>query len=83
MAQAAGLLLLRKLPVEDNKIAFFMSVDKVKFRRAVEPGDSVEVRVKLVKIRGEKIATAKGECSVGGKVVSSAELMFMLADVTD
>lgn len=83
MAQAAGVLLLRKLPVEENKIAFFMSVDKVKFRQAVEPGDSVEIRVKLVKIRGNKIATATGVCSVGGKVVSSAELMFMLADASE
>lgn len=80
MAQAAGILLLRKLPVEENKIAFFMSCDKVKFRQAVEPGDSLELRVKLIKIRGNKIATATGECRVGGKVVSSAELMFMLAD---
>jgi len=83
MAQAAGVLLLRKLPVEENKIAFFMSVDKVKFRQAVEPGDSIEIRVKLIKIRGNKIATATGECKVGGKVVSSAELMFMLADASD
>lgn len=83
MAQAAGMLLLKKLPVEENKIAFFMSVDKVKFRQAVEPGDSIEIRVKLVKIRGNKIATATGECKVGGKLVSSAELMFMLADATD
>jgi UDP-3-O-[3-hydroxymyristoyl] N-acetylglucosamine deacetylase/3-hydroxyacyl-[acyl-carrier-protein] dehydratase len=83
MAQAAGVLLLRKLPVEENKIAFFMSVDKVKFRQAVEPGDSIEIRVKLIKIRGNKIATATGECKVGGKTVSSAELMFMLADASD
>jgi UDP-3-O-[3-hydroxymyristoyl] N-acetylglucosamine deacetylase/3-hydroxyacyl-[acyl-carrier-protein] dehydratase len=83
MAQAAGVLLLRKLPVEENKIAFFMSADKVKFRQAVEPGDSIEIRVKLTKIRGNKIATATGVCTVGGKTVSSAELMFMLADATD
>lgn len=83
MAQAAGVLLLRKLPADDNKIAFFMSADKVKFRQAVEPGDSIEIRVKLVKIRGNKIATATGECKVGGKLVSSAQLMFMLADATD
>ncbi len=83
MAQAAGLLLLRRLPVEENKIAFFMSVDKVKFRQAVEPGDSVEIRVKIIKIRGNKIATATGVCSVGGKTVSSAELMFMLADASE
>lgn len=80
MAQAAGVLLLRRLPVEENKIAFFMSVDKVKFRRAVEPGDSLEIRVKLAKIRGNKIATATGECRVAGKPVSGAELMFMLAE---
>jgi UDP-3-O-[3-hydroxymyristoyl] N-acetylglucosamine deacetylase/3-hydroxyacyl-[acyl-carrier-protein] dehydratase len=83
MAQAAGLLLLRRLPVEENKIAFFMSVDKVKFRQAVEPGDSVEIRVKIIKVRGNKIATATGVCSVGGKTVSSAELMFMLADASE
>ncbi|NBB77866.1 MAG: bifunctional UDP-3-O-[3-hydroxymyristoyl] N-acetylglucosamine deacetylase/3-hydroxyacyl-ACP dehydratase [Verrucomicrobia bacterium] len=83
MAQAAGVLLLRKLPVEENKIAFFMSVDKVKFRQAVEPGDTIEIRVKLTKIRGNKIASATGECKVGGKVVSSAELMFMLAEATE
>ena len=83
MAQAAGVLLLKRFPVGENKIAFFMSADKVKFRQAVEPGDSIELRVKLVKIRGNKIATATGACSVGGKLVSSAELMFMLADATD
>jgi UDP-3-O-[3-hydroxymyristoyl] N-acetylglucosamine deacetylase/3-hydroxyacyl-[acyl-carrier-protein] dehydratase len=83
MAQAAGLLLLRRLPVEENKIAFFMSVDKVKFRQAVEPGDSVEIRIKITKVRGNKIATATGVCSVAGKPVSSAELMFMLADASE
>ena len=83
MAQAAGILLLRRLPVEENKVAFFMSVDKVKFRQAVEPGDSIEIRVKLNKIRGNKIATATGECQVNGKTVSGAELMFMLADAND
>jgi len=83
MAQAAGILLLRKMQVGESKIAFFMSVDKVKFRQAVEPGDSVEIHVKLIKIRGNKIATATGECKVGGKTASSAELMFMLADAND
>ncbi len=83
MAQAAGILMLSKLPVEDNKVAFFMSVDKVKFRQAVEPGDTLEIHAKLIKIRGNKIATATGECKVNGKLVSSAELMFMLADASE
>ena len=83
MAQAAGLLLLRRLSIEDNKIAFFMSADKIKFRQAVEPGDSIKIRVKLIKIRGNKIATAASECTVGDKVVSSAELMFMLVETNE
>ncbi len=83
MAQAAGILLLRKMPVEDNKIAFFMSVDKVKFRQAVEPGDSIKIWVKLIKVKGNRIATAQSKCTVNDKVVSSAELMFMLVDTNE
>lgn len=79
MAQAAGILMLRRISSE-NKIAFFMSCDKVKFRRAVVPGDVVEIHVKLTKNRGNKIGVAAGTCSVGGKVVSSAELMFTIVD---
>jgi UDP-3-O-[3-hydroxymyristoyl] N-acetylglucosamine deacetylase/3-hydroxyacyl-[acyl-carrier-protein] dehydratase len=57
-----------------------MSADKVKFRQAVEPGDSLKIYVKLIKIRGGKIASAVASCKVGDKVVSEAELMFMLVD---
>ena len=79
MAQAAGVLLLRRGSSE-GKVAFFMSADKVKFRRPVVPGDRLEIVAKLEKVRGNKLATATAECSVDGKVVSSAKLMFSLVD---
>ncbi|MDA0723923.1 MAG: bifunctional UDP-3-O-[3-hydroxymyristoyl] N-acetylglucosamine deacetylase/3-hydroxyacyl-ACP dehydratase [Verrucomicrobia bacterium] len=79
MAQAAGVLLLRRGSAE-GKVAFFMSADKVKFRSPVVPGDQLEISAKLVKVRGDKLATASAECRVNGKVVSSAQLMFALAD---
>jgi len=79
MAQAAGILMLRKISSE-HKIAFFMSCDKVKFRRAVVPGDQLEIHVKLIKSRGNKIGVAEGVCKVDGKPVSSAELMFTIVD---
>jgi UDP-3-O-[3-hydroxymyristoyl] N-acetylglucosamine deacetylase/3-hydroxyacyl-[acyl-carrier-protein] dehydratase len=82
MAQAAGILMLRRVSSE-GKIAFFMSADKVKFRQAVVPGDQIEVRVKLTKSRGLKIGVAEGTCSVNGKVVSSAELMFTILDTPE
>src|SRR3954465_4271618 len=54
MAQAAGVLMLRKISTE-GKTALFMSCDKVKFRRAVRPGDQLVIHVKLTKSRGNKI----------------------------
>jgi UDP-3-O-[3-hydroxymyristoyl] N-acetylglucosamine deacetylase/3-hydroxyacyl-[acyl-carrier-protein] dehydratase len=79
MAQAAGILLLRRGSSE-GKVALFMSADKVKFRKAVRPGDQIVINAKLTRTRGNKIATAEVTCSVGGLVVSSAELMFTVID---
>lgn len=79
MAQAAGLLMIRKI---DNvaKLAYFMSADKVKFRKSVEPGDQLMIEVKLLKSRGNRIGVAEAICKVDNAVVSSAELMFLLVD---
>lgn len=79
MAQAAGILLLR-LGSAEGRTAFFMSADKVKFRKPVRPGDQLVINAKLTKVRGTKLATAEATCTVGGNVVSSAELMFGLVD---
>ena len=79
MAQAAGLLMLRKISTE-GKTALFMSCDKVKFRRAVRPGDQLVINVKLTKSRGNKIGVAEGTCTVNGQPTSSAELMFAVVD---
>ncbi len=77
MAQAAGVLMLRHVNGE-NKIAYFMSADNVKFRNTVKPGDQIQIDVKITKTRGEKFACATAECSVDGKTVSSAEIMFAI-----
>ena len=36
-----------------------MSADKVKFRKPVVPGDQLEIKANLVKVRGNKLATAE------------------------
>lgn len=79
MAQAAGILMLR-VTKNEGMTAVFMSIDKVKFRNKVVPGDQVKIDVKLTKIMRGKIGTAEATCSVAGKVVSSGELKFMLID---
>jgi UDP-3-O-[3-hydroxymyristoyl] N-acetylglucosamine deacetylase/3-hydroxyacyl-[acyl-carrier-protein] dehydratase len=79
MAQAAGVLMLRRGSVE-GKTSLFMSADKVKFRKPVRPGDRLVVSAKLTKTRGTKLASAEVVCTVDGAVVSSAELMFAIVD---
>ncbi len=82
MAQAAGIIMLRK-GGQGGSTAFFMSADKVKFRRPVRPGDQIIINAKIVKVRGNKMAQAECTCSVDGKVVSSAELMFAIVSAED
>lgn len=75
MAQAAGIVTLRRA-ANAGRTAFFMSADKVKFRRPVRPGDQLIINAKITKTRGDKLAVAECNCTVDGQVVSSAELMF-------
>ena len=75
MAQAAGILFLKK--VKDPSLTpYFMSCDKVKFRKIVVPGDQLHIEVFIKKYRNKKFGTAEGICSVDGKTVSHGELMF-------
>ena len=80
MSQAVGVLLLKLCPIDESKVALFMSANNVKFRKAVIPGDTLEIRVKIIKFRANKLATAECQCLVSGKAVSQAELMFSIVD---
>ena len=78
MAQVAGVIALSN-PELRGKLAFFMSVDAVKFRRVVEPGDQVVMEVEITKARS-RIAQAKGVCKVDGNVVCEAEMGFAFGE---
>ena len=78
MAQVAGVVVLSN-PELAGKLAFFMSVDGVKFRKVVEPGDQVVMEVEITKARS-RVAQAKGVCKVDGQVVCEAEMGFAFGD---
>lgn len=78
MAQAASILVLR-LPDNEGKIGYFMSADRVKFRRPVLPGDTLFIEAEIVKLK-RSIGVADCRCLVNGEVVSSAELKFAVVD---
>ncbi|MDD2703292.1 MAG: UDP-3-O-acyl-N-acetylglucosamine deacetylase [Candidatus Omnitrophica bacterium] len=78
MAQAGGVMML-SLPENRGKIAFFMAINNVKFRKTVVPGDQLVLRVEAVKIKS-RTGQLRGEALVDGKVVTEADFMFVLAD---
>lgn len=78
MAQVAGVLLLKKSE-NAGKLAYFMTIDKVKFRRAVVPGDTIIFEVDLVKVKS-KTGIVQGKAFVNGQLTAEAEFMFALVD---
>jgi UDP-3-O-[3-hydroxymyristoyl] N-acetylglucosamine deacetylase/3-hydroxyacyl-[acyl-carrier-protein] dehydratase len=78
MAQLGGLLLSRELE-HTGKVAVLLSLDRVKFRRPVIPGDQLvlEAQARRVKSRtGHVFCTAR----VGDDFVAEAEIKFMMVD---
>ena len=76
MAQVAGVLLLSK-PSSAGKIAYFMSMEKVKFRKTVVPGDQLILEVDIVKIKS-KTGQVHTRALVDDVLVSEADLRFSL-----
>lgn len=76
MAQVGGILTSIKCDLP-GVIAFFMSADKVKFRKPVVPGDQLRIEFSLTRLKG-KIAKGLGNCFVGDDLVSEGEVTFML-----
>lgn len=74
MAQIAGIL-LNKVNDKEGQIAYFMSIDKAKFRRKVVPGDTLRMEVKVSRLRS-RMAVVEAKAYVGDEVASQAELMF-------
>ncbi|MBU0721486.1 3-hydroxyacyl-ACP dehydratase FabZ [bacterium] len=84
MAQAGGILAFKSMDdmTEEeaaNKVVYFMSIDKAKFRSPVRPGDRLEYRISVIKRKGS-IWLLQGKAYVDGALVSEAELKAMIVD---
>ncbi len=80
MAQTAGILILSN-DAHRGKIAFFMAVDKVKFRRVVSPGDQLVIEANIMRDK-TRTAQVSAKASVDGNVVAEAEMMFSFTDAS-
>jgi UDP-3-O-[3-hydroxymyristoyl] N-acetylglucosamine deacetylase/3-hydroxyacyl-[acyl-carrier-protein] dehydratase len=79
MAQTGSLMLVHALEDYSKKIAYFMGIDKVRFRKPVFPGDQLQIEVELLRIR-EKSYKMYGRAYVNGELVCEGELMGAIAD---
>ncbi len=78
MAQVGGILAFKSANVE-NKVVYFMGIDKARFRKPVMPGDRVELILNVIKNRGD-IWVFKGEANVDGKIAAEAEIMATIME---
>ena len=78
MAQLAGVLLLRKLE-NTEKTAVLLSIDRVKLRKAVVPGDQLRIEAETLKLKS-RTGYVLGRVKVNERLVAEARMKFMLVD---
>ena len=78
MAQTSCVLLLSR-PDLKNKLAYFLTIDNVKFRKPVVPGDVLELRIDVLRAR-ERGGKIRGEAFVNNILVTEAEFMFAIVE---
>jgi len=79
MAQVGGMLLLGSVPDPDTKVVYFMSLDNVKFRRPVKPGDQLRFELDVVQLRGT-VCKMRGVGKVDGEIVVEADMAATIRD---
>lgn len=78
MAQTSCVLFLAK-PEYKDKLAYFMAIEGVKFRKPVVPGDVLQLRVEVLRAR-ERGGKVRGEAYVNDQLVTEAEFMFSIVN---
>ena len=79
MAQAGGLLMMSEMENVAEKVVYFMSLDDVKWRKPVVPGDQLIFEVKLVQ-RRRTVLKMRGVAKVDGVTVAEATMMATVMD---
>lgn len=79
MAQVGGFLLMGLVDDPEQKVVYFMSLDNVKFRRPVVPGDQLRCELEMIQHRG-RTCRMKGTAWVDGQLVAEAVMMARVVD---
>ena len=84
MAQTGGVLAFKSSSEKEQeqskeKVVYFMSIDKAKFRSPVKPGDKLVYKLSVLKHKGT-VWVLEGKSFVDDKLVAEAELKAMIVD---
>jgi len=83
MAQAGGILAFKSGGYTEEemkeKVMYFMSIDKAKFRTPVKPGDRLEYRIEILKHR-KNLVVLGGKAYIDDVLAAEAELKAMIVD---
>ena len=79
MAQVGGMLLMGSIDDPESKVVYFMSLDNVKFRRPVKPGDQIRFELEITQLRGT-VCKMHGVGTVEGEIVAEADMAAMVRD---
>ena len=78
LAQVGAVAILG-LPEWKGKTAYFVGIDKCRFKQKVHPGDVLMLETKIIKVKGP-IGVGEATATVDGKVAAKAELTFAIGD---
>jgi UDP-3-O-[3-hydroxymyristoyl] N-acetylglucosamine deacetylase/3-hydroxyacyl-[acyl-carrier-protein] dehydratase len=78
MAQLGGLLMSRKLE-HTGKLAVLLSLDKVKLRHPVTPGDQLVLEAVAIRA-GVRTAALQCKAFIGSRIAAEAQIRFMMVD---
>jgi 3-hydroxyacyl-[acyl-carrier-protein] dehydratase len=79
MAQAGGLLLLQEIPDRDQKLLYLATMNDVKFRRPVVPGDQLRIEADVLAWKGDR-CKIQGKAYVDGTLAAEAVLFCLMVD---
>lgn len=63
-----------------GKLALFAGIEEARFKRIVVPGDTLDLRCSITRLRGP-VGKAEAEASVGGELACRAKLTFALTEL--
>lgn len=79
LAQVGAVSLLG-MEEHKGKLAFFAGIDGVRFKRQVQPGDTLTLEVEMGKMR-RGFGTGSAKATVDGELAVRGELMFAVTDI--